>query len=283
MATAKANGRVPRDLAGELVERLNAAPPAHVDRAEIAGPGFVNFHLRETWLHDVLGEVLAAGEDGYARLDLGDGTKVNVEFVSANPTGPLHAGDGRWAAYGDSLCRILERDRPRGAPRVLPQRPRRADGALRRLARRPQGRNRPPRGRLPGRVHQRVGGRDARRRRPGRVGLRPGEAATCATAWRGIGVDFDTWFERAVPGRLGRVDAALADLRDRGVVFEDDGATWLRTTDFGDDKDRVLVKSDGEPTYLLPDIAYHRNKFARGLRAADRRLGRRPPRLRRAG
>ena len=109
MATAKANGRVPRDLAGALVDRINAAPPPHVDRAEIAGPGFVNFHLHETWLHDVLTDVVAGGEDGYARLDLGAGTKVNVEFVSANPTGPLHAGGGRWAAFGDSLCRILER------------------------------------------------------------------------------------------------------------------------------------------------------------------------------
>ena len=109
MATAKAAGRVPRELAGDLVARLEAAPPPHVDRVEIAGPGFVNFHLRDTWLHEVLVEVLAGGEEGYARLDLGGGQRVNVEFVSANPTGPLHAGGGRWAAFGDSLCRILER------------------------------------------------------------------------------------------------------------------------------------------------------------------------------
>src|SRR5690606_21344691 len=80
----------------------------------------------------------------------------------------------------------------------------------------------------------------------------------------GIGVTFDTWFsERSLVGS-GAIDDTLADLREHGVVFEEDGATWLRTTDFGDDKDRVLVKSDGEPTYLLPDIAYHRDKFARG-------------------
>ena len=109
MATAKAAGRVPRELAADLVARLEADRPAHVERVEIAGPGFVNFHLAGTWLHDVLRDVLAAGEQAYARLDLGGGTRVNVEFVSANPTGPLHAGGGRWAAYGDALCRILAR------------------------------------------------------------------------------------------------------------------------------------------------------------------------------
>ncbi len=109
MATAKVAGRKPRELAGEVVARLEASPPEHVERVEIAGPGFVNFQLRDTWLHEVLTDVLAGGEQGYARLDLGGGKRVNVEFVSANPTGPLHAGGGRWAAFGDSLCRILER------------------------------------------------------------------------------------------------------------------------------------------------------------------------------
>src|SRR5262245_62218830 len=109
MATAKAAGRAPRELAGDLVARLEASPPAHVERVEIAGPGFVNFHLRETWLHDVLTDVIKGGEQGYARLDLGAGKRVNVEFVSANPNGPLHAGHGRGAAYGDSLARITSR------------------------------------------------------------------------------------------------------------------------------------------------------------------------------
>src|SRR3546814_19252084 len=101
MATAKKNGRNPRELAGELVDRLNAAPPAHVDRAEIAGPGFVNFHLHDTWLHDVLTDVVAAGEAGFARLDIGGGRKVNVEFVSANPTENGRAsGRERVCQYG---------------------------------------------------------------------------------------------------------------------------------------------------------------------------------------
>jgi arginyl-tRNA synthetase len=264
MATAKANGRIPRELAGDLVERLSASPPPHVERVEIAGPGFVNFHLRDTWLHDVLVEVIAGGEQGYARLDVGGGRKVNVEFVSANPTGPIHAGGGRWAAFGDSLCRILERTghvvhreyylNDRGVQMGV-------FGAS--LAARKAGTELPEEGyageyitewaaEMPDDVDPAVWGYDRAKR-----DLRESLA--------GIGAEFDTWSSEQALADSGEVDAALDDLRQRGVVFEEDGATWLRTTDFGDDKDRVLVKSNGEPTYLLPDIAYHRNKYNRGF------------------
>ncbi len=264
MATAKANGRVPRELAGDLVERLNAAPPAHVERVEIAGPGFVNFHLRETWLHDVLVDVIAGGEDGYARLDLGGGRRVNVEFVSANPTGPIHAGGGRWAAFGDSLCRILERTghvvhreyylNDRGVQMGI-------FGAS--LSARKAGTELPEDGyageyirewaaEMPDDVDPAEWGYERAKR-----DLRESLAS--------IGAVFDTWSSEQALADTGEVGAALDDLRHRGVVFEKDGATWLRTTDFGDDKDRVLVKSNGEPTYLLPDIAYHRNKYNRGF------------------
>lgn len=264
MATAKNNGRVPRDLAAELVAVLNASPPAHVERAEIAGPGFVNFHVRETWLHDVLAEVIEAGEANYARLDIGGGKKVNVEFVSANPTGPLHAGGGRWAAFGDALCRILERTghevhreyylNDRGVQMRL-------FGAS--LAARQTDTDMPENGyvgeyikewaaEMPAGVDPAAWGYERAKRE-----LRDSLA--------GVGVEFDTWFSEQSLADSGAIDATLADLRAKGVVFEQDGAVWLRTTDFGDDKDRVIVKSDGEPTYLLPDIAYHRDKFARGF------------------
>src|SRR3954465_16044238 len=109
LATAKAAGRNPREVAQQISDRLTARPPAHVERVELAGPGFVNFHLRPTWLHDVLADVVEGGETSYARPDVGGGSRVNLEFVSANPTGPLHAGGGRWAAYGDALGRLMER------------------------------------------------------------------------------------------------------------------------------------------------------------------------------
>ena len=109
LGVAKKAGRNPRELGEQLVATLEASPPPHVTGVELAGPGFVNFRLADTWLHDVLTDVIEAGVDGYARSDVGEGRSVNIEFVSANPTGPLHAGHGRWAAYGDSLARLLER------------------------------------------------------------------------------------------------------------------------------------------------------------------------------
>jgi arginyl-tRNA synthetase len=263
MATAKRNGRNPRDLAGELVDRLTANPPAHVARVEIAGGGFVNFHLEDTWLHDVLADVLAGGEDGYARPDLGGGLKVDVEFVSANPTGPLHAGGGRWAAFGDALCNVMARCgyvvhreyylNDRGVQMEL-------FGAS--LAARRDGTELPEDGyrgeyirewaaEMPADADAGEWGYDRVKQ-------------DIADSLRAIGVEFDTWFSERSLIDSGGIDDTLADLRSKGVVFDEDGAVWLRTTDFGDDKDRVLVKSDGEPTYLLPDLAYHRDKFARG-------------------
>ena len=109
LAAAKAAGRNPRVLAQQLVDHLTANPPAHVTAVEIAGPGFVNFRLAPTWLHDVLTEVIAQGVGHYARTDEGAGQRVNVEFVSANPTGPVHAGHARGAAHGDAVARLLER------------------------------------------------------------------------------------------------------------------------------------------------------------------------------
>ena len=109
LATAKQAGRNPRDLGQQLVDHLGSRLPTHVSSVDIAGPGFVNFHLTDSWLHEVLVDVVNAGDENYGRHDVGAGRSVNVEFVSANPTGPLHAGHGRWAAYGDSLSRLLER------------------------------------------------------------------------------------------------------------------------------------------------------------------------------
>jgi arginyl-tRNA synthetase len=262
LATAKAAGRNPRELAKQLVDHLLAAPPPHVEGVELAGPGFVNFRLRPTWLHDILREVVVQGEAGYARPDIGGGLRVNVEFVSANPTGPLHAGGGRWAAYGDALCNVLERCgyvphreyylNDRGVQMGL---------FAESLAARKAGTPLPEDGyageyivewaaEMPDDADPALWGYERVKR-------------DLADTLRGIGVEFDTWFsERSLES--GAIAATLADLRERGAAYDEDGAVWLRTTAFGDDKDRVLVKSDGEPTYLLPDIAYHRDKFGRG-------------------
>ena len=263
LATRGAHGRNPRDVAAELVAVLEADPPPHVARVEVAGPGFVNLHLHDTWLHDVLTEVVDGGEEGYARPDLGGGLKVDVEFVSANPTGPLHAGGGRWAAFGDSLCNILERcGHVVHREYYLNDRGVQMDLFARSLAARKAGTPLPEEGyqgeyivewaaELPDGADPLEWGYERVKR-------------DLSASLAAIGVRFDTWFSERSLAESGAIDATLADLRQHGAAFDADGAVWLRTTDFGDDKDRVLVKSDGEPTYLLGDIAYHRSKHERG-------------------
>ena len=256
-----------------------AAPPPHVERVELAGPGFVNFHLRPTWLtRRARRGRRPQGEDDYARHDFGSGTRVNVEFVSANPTGPLHAGGGRWAAYGDALSKILERC----GYAVTREYYLNDRGTQMRLFARVAG-GRKGWASVPDDGYQGDYIKEWAAEMPdgadpaewGYARVRGDLASTLAR----MGVEFDVWFSEQSLVDSHAVEATLDDLRERGEVYEADGAMWLRTTDFGDDKDRVLVKSDGEPTYLLPDIAYHRDKFARGPRSSDRRVGRGPPRL----
>jgi arginyl-tRNA synthetase len=263
MATAKRAGWKPRDLASALAERLSAVPPPHVRHVEIAGPGFVNFHLADSWLHDVLTTVVTEGVDAYARPEVGGGTHVNVEFVSANPTGPLHAGHGRGAAYGDSLARVLERcGYVVHRENYLNDRGTQMQLFAASLAARQRGEEVPVGG------YQGEYVREWAAEIPQGVDvLEWGEARAVEdhreTLAR-MNVHFDTWFSERSLVESGAITQTLADLTARGMAYEHDGAVWLRSTAFGDDKDRVLVKGDGEFTYLLPDVAYHRDKFARG-------------------
>jgi len=264
LTSAKKAGRNPRELAAELAAALEADPPPHVVKVEIAGPGFVNFHLDDGWLHDVLSQVVTEGEGGYARPDLGHGRKVMVEFVSANPTGPLHAGHARGAVYGDSLARLLERTghdvsrefyvNDRGAQIKLY-----ADSLVARKRHEPV-----PEGGYQGDYIDEWATHLPDDADPVEWGLAWAREQQTATLAR-LGITFDVWFsERSLADR-DEIEATLAELRAKGVAYDKDGATWLRSTDHGDDKDRVIVKSDGEYTYLLPDVAYHRDKFARGF------------------
>ncbi len=253
LATAKRAGRNPRELATELVAHLGADLPPHVTSVDLAGPGFVNFHLAPTWLHDVLGEVVRGGVEGYARPDLGGGRRVNVEFVSANPTGPVHAGHARGAAHGDALARLLERT---------------GHDVTREFYVNDRG------------VQMQRFGESLAARKAGRPVPEGGYLGEYVTEWAAempddvdplaaFGVTYDVWFRELSLVEAGRIDETLAELRRLGKVFELDGATWLRATEYGDDKDRVLIKGDGEMTYLLPDIAYHRDKFSRADRLVN--------------
>ena len=262
LVCSKAVGRNPRELGQALADELSAADLPHVEGIEIAGPGFVNFRLAPTWLHELLVEIVEAGDD-WAKPDLGGGASVNVEFVSANPTGPLHAGHGRWAAYGDSLARLLERT-GHVAHRefYVNDRGVQINHYANSLIARRDGTELPDDG-YQGQYIIDWAAEMPADADPRAWGLEKAHTEQDASL-RAMHVTFDTWSSEAALVESGAMERALAELRATGAVYEEGGAVWLRTTDHGDDKDRVLVKSDGEPTYLLPDIAYHSDKYARG-------------------
>ncbi|MEY2454136.1 MAG: arginyl-tRNA synthetase [Acidimicrobiaceae bacterium] len=274
MATAKAAGRNPRELATALVEWLNAHPPQHVERVELAGPGFVNFHLRPTWLHDVLTEIIEQGESNYARLDLGSGERVQVEFVSANPTGPIHVGNGWFASYGDSVARLLERC---GYAVSREYYVNDTGGQIRRLgasvlARR-SGKPVPEDGYPSAYVKGLSSAYDG----PEEVDSAGRWAADRILGFirhqmHDVHIDYDEWFSQASIEESEAVGETIALLADKGVLFEEDGALWIRTGEYGDPREkRVLRRSadqGGDYTYLAGDIAYHRNKFL--IRGFDR-------------
>jgi arginyl-tRNA synthetase len=267
MALAKRVGRNPRELAQQLVDHLAAAPPRHVERVELAGGGFVNFHLGPGWLHDVLRDVVESGEDGYARHDLGAGERFQVEFVSANPTGPIHVGNGWFASYGDSLARVLERCGYEVSREYYVND---TGGQVRRLGEsllaRRSGNPVPDGGYPSGFVKGLASAYDG----PDEV-----EAAGRWAADRILGfirhqmesvnIRYDEWFSQASIEESDRIRDTIADLAAKGLVFEEDGALWLNTGAYGDPREkRVIKKSDeqgGDYTYLLGDVAYHRNKF----------------------
>ncbi|MGH9225759.1 MAG: arginine--tRNA ligase [Acidimicrobiales bacterium] len=263
LTTAKAAGRSPRDLASALQAHLTDNLPRYVTKVDVAGPGFLNFWLDSSWLHDVLRTVVAAGVDGYAAPDLGHGQRVNVEFVSANPTGPLHVGAGRWAAYGDAVCRLLVRTGHQlHREYYINDRGNQIELFVASLAARRAGEDLPEGG-YQGQyiidwAAEMPAGADPATWGYERV------MSDLSGVLGALNVHFDTWFSEQSLVESGAIAAALEDLRAHGLVYEADGATWLRTTELGLDKDEVLLKTGGEPTYLLSDIAYHRDKFVRG-------------------
>ena len=268
LVMSKRLGRNPRELAEELAKLVESQSFKLIHKIEVAGPGFINFHLSPQWLHDVLMNVLVQGERDYARLNIGDGASINLEFVSANPTGPLHAGGGRWGAYGDSLARIFRRCgyttfteyyvNDRGLQTEL-------FGAS--LLARQHGTELPEDGyageyvtewasEMPDDADPVSWGQE-RALRDVRDSL------------KSMNVAFDHWASEKALVESGAMEEVIELLRKAGWVDEHDGATWLRTSEFGDEKDRVLIKGDGEPTYFVPDIAYHNQKFERGERVID--------------
>jgi arginyl-tRNA synthetase len=269
MRLTKVVGLKPREVADKIVVALEAEAPPHLERVEVSGPGFINLYLAPTWLHDILRGVVAQGEQyGHSRARAGH--RINLEFVSLNPTGPIHAGGGRWVAVGDAVANLLA---AQGAEvhreYYLNDAGTQLDTFAASLFARYRGEEPPDDGyhgeylvEMADRMREQLGD-TATEEQARDWGYRWAVEGVRRDLDR-IGVHFDTWFSESTLHESGAVAEVLADLRNRGHVFDADGATWLRTTEFGDQRDRVLVKSDGDSTYLLADLAYHRNKFERG-------------------
>ncbi len=270
MRVAKEAGRNPRELATELVGALEAMDLAHVERIELAGPGFINFHLAPTWVHDVVRDVVERGAGYGAGADLA-GRRINLEFVSANPTGPLHAGGGRWIAAGDAIANLLAiRGAEVSREYYLNDTGNQLNLLKASLAARYRGEPLPDDGYVGDYVVELA--RELRDAHGGdladddlcELGLQRIIDGIRSDLER-IGVQFDTWFSERTLHERGDVAAVLTLLREGGETYEHEGAEWLRTEQHGDTRDRVLVRSDGTTTYLCNDLAYHRDKFARGF------------------
>ena len=271
---ARTAGMPPRDLATKLAGRL--ADTSGVKSAEVAGPGFLNITLDAAAAGELVRTVVEAGSS-YGRGDSLAGHTINLEFISANPTGPLHIGHTRWAALGDALRRLLAAS---GADVTAEYYINDAGAQMDRFAASvlAAARGEPtPEGGYPGDYVTRIA-ETARAERPDLVDLPEPEALEVARdlGYReqladikdvldAFGVRFDVWFSERSLHDSGAVQQAVARLREQGHVYDKDGGTWLRTTEFGDDKDRVLVRSDGEPTYFASDAAYYLSKKDRGF------------------
>jgi arginyl-tRNA synthetase len=280
MLLAAPLGEAPRDVAARLSTELLGALGAEgsLERVEVAGPGFVNLFLSDDWYRRAMAGLAAAGERlGPAPTPSPE--RILVEFVSANPTGPLHVGGGRHAAYGDSLVRLLEAVGHTVEREFYVND---AGGQVQRFAASIVAEmtgGEPPEdgyeGAYVGELAERIAAEGLDPADPEAVGRRGVELileGVRSTLDR-FGVRFDSWFSERDLYDAGKVEAALELLDRRGHAYRSEDALWLRSTDFGDDKDRVLVRAGGEPTYLAADVAYHRDKLGRGFERLINVLG----------
>lgn len=280
MQLTKIAKRNPRQIAEAIIEHLDTSR-ASIEKAEIAGPGFINFTLSKNYLYPVISLVAEQGDD-YGRINVGQGQKVEMEFVSANPTGSLHLGHARGAAVGDALCNVLDYA---GYQVTREYYINDAGNQVVNLCKSIETRYLQELGQEAEMPEDGYHGEDIKEFAKELVAekgdtlleMSPSDRAAFFRNYglnkeldkikRDLGlfrVNFDIWFSETSLYENGEVLRSLDELRDRGEVYEQDGATWLQTTKYGDDKDRVLIKNDGTYTYLTPDIAYHSDKYGRG-------------------
>jgi arginyl-tRNA synthetase len=274
LQVGKKAGANPREFAGWLATALTDADG--IAAAEVAGPGFVNLRIETAAQGVIIADIAAAGAE-YGHSGLLAGRSINLEFVSANPTGPIHIGGTRWAAVGDALGRLLATQGARVVREyyfndhgtqidrfadsliaAAKSEPAPEDGyagayindiAAQVLAQAPEAMSLP----------------EAQQRETFRAIGVDLMFSHIKSSLHAFGTDFDVYTHEDSMHTSGRVDQAIAKLRENGAIYEKDGATWLRTTEFGDDKDRVVIKSDGAPAYIAADLAYYLDKRQRGF------------------
>ena len=273
----------PRDIAQAIVDSLNKESKL-IEKVEIAGPGFINFYLSQNWLYDIL-PVVEAQDTAYGSVDIGKGEKVQVEFVSANPTGLLHMGNARGGALGDSLANLLKMA---GYDVTKEFYINDAGNQIVNLGLSLEARYRQLLGEtgceIPENGYHGQDIIDTAQRIVDAAGdsyLQLPEAerqekmiataldekiAAIKSGLAAFGVEYDVWFSETTLHESGAVKEVVDLLTEKGMTYEKDGAIWLKTTDFGEEKDEVLIRSNGIPTYFAADIAYHKNKFDRGFK-----------------
>jgi arginyl-tRNA synthetase len=274
LVLAKRAGIPPRDLAAKIVDVLQGNPG--IEALDIAGPGFINITLAADAAGEIARTIVEQGST-YGTIDALVGTAVNLEFISANPTGPLHLGHTRWAAVGDAMARVLAAAGAQVTREFyVNDRGVQMDKFGLSLEASALGEQVPEGGYQGAYIHdlaQQIVADD-----PGIVDLPEGERMVAfreagyalqlqqqKDVLDGFRTHFDVWYSERSLHETGAVDRGMAKLRAQGHVYESDGAVWLRTTDFDDDKDRVLIKADGELTYFASDTAYYVDKRDRGF------------------
>lgn len=282
LTLASTQKRRPSEIALTIVDQIKDEENL-LEKVEMAGPGFINFRVRPEKWHGVLSDIVLSKEN-YGRNDLGQGEKVIVEYISANPTGPLHVGHGRGAALGDTLCRILSvcgydvvrefyindaglqvrllgesifsRFKQKSDPVYpFPENGYHGDYVLD-LART---------------ISQEIDLNDMPEEQAIEICAQKGKAMMLEQIKHNLavfGIEFDVWYSESDLYSSGLLHEVLDAMKAKGELYESDGALWIKTSDFGDDKDRVIRKNDGQFTYFAADISYHLNKYERGFTRA---------------
>ncbi len=269
----------PRMIAQAVIDKLDCA---YIAKTEIAGPGFINFYLKQDWMYDMLAQIIAAGEN-YGNLVSECKEKIQLEYVSANPTGPLHVGHGRGAAVGSALANLMK---AAGYDVTREYYINDAGNQINNLAASVNARYLEQMGQetefpengyhgydiveTAQRIVKKYGDKflhmdEGERLQQFRTIALKEKLAALKEDLAAFNVEFDVWFSEQSLHDADAIRKACDLLRERGYLYEKDGALWLKATEHGDDKDRVVIRDNGVPTYFAADIAYHRNKFERGF------------------